>query len=67
MSYARAYSLNNVNILIIDDVITEGITLRTIAKKIFDSFPEATLYAATCGIMGKKRNMTGPAIKKYKK
>jgi len=60
-------NLNNKTILIIDDVITDGITLKTTAKKILDKFPSVHIYAATAGIMAKKGNMTRYARQKFSK
>ena len=64
LHWRTSYSLDNKNILIVDDVITDGKTLKTIAKKALNRYPHARLYAATCGLMAKMRNMTSRAIKK---
>ena len=60
-------NLNNKTILIIYDVITDGITLKTTAKKVMDQYPNVSIYAATAGIMAKKGNMTANAIRKFSK
>jgi len=65
LQWKNKRSLNNKKILIVDDVITDGKTLFTFAQKIRKEYPQAQLYAATSGIMAKKRNMTYLAIKKY--
>lgn len=58
------YPFDSKNVLIVDDVITDGVTLKTLAKKIHSRYSHARLYAATCGLMAKMRNMTRRAIKK---
>lgn len=58
-------SLKNKKVLLIDDVITDGTTLRTIAKKIKDKSPSTNIIAATAGIMAKKHNMTPQVIRKF--
>jgi len=58
-------SLDDKKILVADDVITDGKTLTTFAKKIHEKYPKAQLYVATCGIMAKMRNMTPLAIRGY--
>ncbi len=58
--------LDSKNILVIDDVVTDGKTLTAFARKIHEKYPDAKLYAATCGIMAKKRNMKPLVIKRYK-
>lgn len=58
-------SLDNKIILIVDDVVTDGRTLKTFARKIHSRYPRAILYAATGGIMAKKRNMTWQTIRQY--
>jgi len=58
-------SLKNKKILLIDDVITDGITLRTIAEAIRLKYPETEIYAATAGIMAKKQNMTPQVVRKF--
>ncbi len=58
---------NGKNILIIDDVITDGNTITTFGKKIKDEFPDSSIYAATCGIMAKMRNMKYETRKKYRR
>ena len=60
-------NLNDKTILIIDDVITDGVTLKTTAKKISDEYYNVSIYAATAGIMAKKRNMTISTIQKFSK
>jgi hypothetical protein len=57
--------LNGKNLLIVDDVITDGKTLTAMARKIHVTYPSAHLYAATGGIMAKKHNMTSFVIKKF--
>jgi predicted amidophosphoribosyltransferase len=59
--------LDNKTILIVDDVITDGVTLRVTAKKIKDSFPNCRIYAATAGIMAKVNNMKQDVVDKFKK
>lgn len=60
-------SLNSKNVLIVDDVITDGMTLRAISEKIKKRFPEAVLYGAAGAIMAKKRNVSPDAIVKFKR
>ncbi len=59
--------LEKKNILIIDDTITDGETLNTTAKKIYENVKDTTLYAATGGIMAKRDNMTEIAQGKFEK
>jgi|GEM_PF-5248492 len=56
--------LNNKTILLIDDVLTDGETLRTASLKIYDCHPGINIYAATGGIMAKKDNMKFREIQK---
>ncbi|MBA7606306.1 hypothetical protein ES703_13454 [subsurface metagenome] len=51
-------------ILLIDDVITDGKTLNTTAELIQATYPKAQIYAASGGIMAKKRNLSFDAYKK---
>jgi predicted amidophosphoribosyltransferase len=60
-------SLDNKNVLVIDDVITDGKTLQTIGKKIKAQYPNSHLFAATCGIFLKKPNASDFAVKKFKR
>ena len=60
-------SLNKKQILIIDDVITDGKTLQAISQKIKEQFPNSKLYGAAGAIMAKKRNASRSAIRKFKK
>ena len=60
-------SLNGKNILIIDDVITDGMTLRAICRKIKKKFPKSILYAAAGAIMLKKANASPVAAVKFKR
>lgn len=60
-------SLDGKNVLVIDDVITDGMTLRAIGKKIKESFPRAVLFGAAGAIMAKKRNVSSAAVKKFKR
>lgn len=62
LSWGARCSLDSKNVLVVDDVITDGKTLATVAKKIHQLFPNANLYAASCGLMAKVRNMTRRAI-----
>lgn len=55
------------NILIVDDVITDGNTITTFGKKIKKRYPDVNLFAATCGIMAKMKNMTYNTRKKYER
>ena len=59
-------SLSNKTILIIDDVMTDGVTLGAISKKIKESFPDCRIYGATAGIMAKVDNMSLNAYDKFK-
>ncbi|MEX2706783.1 MAG: phosphoribosyltransferase [Candidatus Freyrarchaeum guaymaensis] len=65
LRWNKEYPLDSKNILIVDDVVTDGKTLMAFAKKIHERYLDANLYAATCGIMAKKRNMKSIVIKKY--
>ena len=58
--------LNNKTILLVDDVLTDGETLRTASYKINDCYPESKIYAATGGIMAIKNNMKFKEIQKFK-
>lgn len=58
-------SLDDKRILVVDDVITDGKTLTTFAKKVHEKYPKAQLYVATCGVMAKMRNMTPLSIRRY--
>jgi hypoxanthine-guanine phosphoribosyltransferase len=60
-------SLDNKNVLVIDDVITDGKTLQTIGKKIKAQYPNSHLFAATCGIFLKKPNASNFAVKKFER
>ena len=60
-------TLNNKTILLIDDVITDGTTLKTTSRRIKDSYPESQIYAATGGVMAKKNNMTVEVVQKFRK
>lgn len=60
-------SLNNKNVLVVDDVITDGKTLQSIGKKIKDQYPDCNLFAAACGIFLKKQNASPFAVKKFKR
>ena len=60
-------SLKKKNVLIIDDVITDGKTLQATCEKIKGRYPNCCLYAATCGIMAKKRNVLPPIVKKFER
>lgn len=60
-------SLENKNILVIDDVITDGRTLQTIGQKIKSEYPNSHLFAATCGIFLKKPNASSFAVKKFER
>ena len=59
-------SLNNRTILIIDDVMTDGVTFSVISNKIKDSYPDCCIFAASAGIMAKVDNMSLNAYKKFK-
>ena len=65
LKWNKKISLNNKKILVIDDVVTDGKTLEAFAKKIHSKYSKAQIYAATCGIMAKKSNMTYSTIKRY--
>jgi len=60
-------SIENKNTLIIDDVITDGKTLQTIAEKIKRQYPNSHLFAATCGIFLKKPNASHFAVEKFER
>jgi predicted amidophosphoribosyltransferase len=60
-------SLDGKNILIIDDVITDGRTLYAVSEKIKEEYPKSHLFAATCGIFLKKRNALQPVVDKYER
>ena len=59
-------SLREKTILIIDDVMTDGVTLSVISKKIKDSQPDCHIYGATAGIMAKVDNMSINAYEKFR-
>lgn len=59
-------SLNNKTVLVIDDVMTDGPTLKVISKKIKDSYPDCHIYGAAAGIMAKQDNMTYNAYEKFR-
>lgn len=61
----NAKSLNRKNVLVIDDVITDGMTLRAICTKIKKKFPKSILYGAAGAIMLKKANASSVAIVKF--
>jgi predicted amidophosphoribosyltransferase len=65
LKWNTSETLDGKNLLIVDDVITDGKTLTAMARKIHVTYPSARLYAATGGIMAKKRNMTSFVIKKF--
>jgi len=67
LEWNKNLNLNDKKVLIVDDVVTDGKTLITFAKKIHKRYPKAQLYAATGGIMAKKRNMTHLAVKRYQR
>jgi predicted amidophosphoribosyltransferase len=60
-------SLNNKNVLIIDDVITDGKTLQATSGKIKEAYPNVHLFAATCGIFAKKRNVQPLIAEKFQR
>jgi predicted amidophosphoribosyltransferase len=57
--------LKNKKVLLIDDVVTDGLTLRTVTMKILERYPSAVIYGATAGIMAKQYNMTSQVIRKF--
>lgn len=63
----NAGSLNAKAILIVDDVITDGMTLRAISEKIAKKFPRSLLYGAAGAIMAKKKNVSPIAVKKFER
>ena len=65
LKWRTSENFDNRNVLVVDDVITDGNTLRTFAQKFFERFPRSNLYAVTCGIMAKKYNMKKEIIKHY--
>ena len=60
-------SLRKKNILIVDDVITDGKTLQAVYEKIKVRYPNSHLYAVTCGIFAKKRNVLPSIVKKFQR
>jgi phosphoribosylpyrophosphate synthetase len=60
-------SLENKNILVIDDVITDGKTLQTICEKIKSKYPNCHLFAATCCVFANKPNVSPSTIKKFQR
>jgi len=60
------YSLADKFILVVDDVITDGKTLRAVSKKIKDIYPSCKIYVATGGIMAKRKNMKIDVFKKFR-
>lgn len=67
LKWNKKCSIDFKNILVVDDVVTDGKTLTAFARKIHERYPNARLYAATCGIMAKKGNMKQVVIKKYER
>ena len=59
--------LDGKNILIIDDVITDGKTLAAIAIRIREKFPKCTIYGAASAIMLKRPNTTLEADRKFQR
>jgi len=59
-------SFNDKTILIVDDVITDGPTLKVISKKIRDSYPDCHIHGAAAGIMAKVDNMSYNAYNKFR-
>jgi len=60
-------SPKNKNVLVVDDVITDGKTLQAISEKILELYPDSHLFAATCGIFAKKRNVLPLIVEKFQK
>jgi predicted amidophosphoribosyltransferase len=52
-------------LLIVDDVITDGLTLRVVARKLRATVPDCSLFAATAGIMAKKTNLRSRTLRKF--
>lgn len=60
-------SLEDKNVLVVDDVITDGKTLQVICEKIKSKYPNCHLFAATCGIFAKKHDVSLSTIKKFQR
>jgi len=60
-------SFGDKKILIVDDVITDGRTLKAVSEKIREEYPNSHLFAATCGIFLKKRNALQPVVDRYER
>jgi len=65
LRWRRGPRLDDKDLLVVDDVITDGRTLMAFARKVHEKYPRARIYAAACGIMAKKGNMTPSTIRKY--
>lgn len=63
----NAGALDGKRVLIVDDVITDGMTLGAISEKITKKFPRSLLYGAAGAIMAKKRNVSPIAVKKFER
>lgn len=58
-------NLDDKSILLVDDIITDGATLKSTCKKIKDTFNNCKIYIATGCITAKKNNMKYDVIQKF--
>ena len=63
---ASSIPLDGKTVLVVDDVITDGVTLGTISKKIKDRYQTCRVFGASAGIMAKVDNMVPNAYKKFR-
>jgi hypothetical protein len=61
-----APDLSNQTVLLVDDVITNGLTLSVTAGFLKERCPGAKFYGATVGIMGVRGNMSQMAMNRYR-
>ena len=65
LSVTNPKLLEHKKILIVDDVITDGVTLRVVARKLRAAVPDCSVFAATAGVMAKKPNLRYRTLKKF--